>query len=212
MYESRHYYRYLAPVAAVLVLACLLFPTCSSAQRKVLDALRAKLDSQPGTNLDADNQVIVGFLKTLPEVARAEIADNAPVVWATLTDSTVVVVVTEPPPPRMPPSMPGANPGLPLGTPGRLWGKSAQFLTPRTFLSGEQPVRAAGVVVFPELPKSNQVRLISAFGAHPAISTMLNTVRGWFVNQGYQLAAFGAATVGDLKHVSGDGVFSTRTA
>jgi hypothetical protein len=82
-----------------LILASLLLPTCSWAtQRHVLDAIKAKLDSLPGENLDADNQAILRFLKTLPEIASAEIADNAPVVWATLSNGRVVAVVTEPPP------------------------------------------------------------------------------------------------------------------
>jgi len=205
--------RTIALLAAAFALECASLPRCYSATHKqVLDAITAKLNSFPDGGTKADSAEILKFLRAIPELTGAQISSDSSAIWASFTADgrSVAIDLSQPAPappatsalPATPPAYFRWSPrhGQPAITPG---GR----LVDTAFELRQQAPQFPQALATQEIPNSSQVRILTVFLEYPGTTVLYQKLLTWLTNEGYQLpTVYGAATVGDLKNVGGDGV------
>ena len=154
-------------------------PSLTPEQRlTALDAVKAKFEAlKNGANPGAVNQEMLNFILSRPEFAAAGISTDS-CVWAKYTDGVGLIVVNNREPDLLSNPSPAPGPEVAQSVP-----------------ASPQPEN---------LPQSPKARLYFALG--PLFSNPLPDISNWLTAENY-VPINEAATVENLRHVGGDGVF-----
>ncbi len=158
-----------------------------SARMIVLDSLLSKINQLPGLDRDADNQAILQYVRTWPEIQASGIRPSG--VWARFRDGRNWIYVD---------NFFGNDTSWPRPEP--IIQKNP---VPRTYSGGGE-----------NLPQNNGATIVNGFGSafdYTSVGLLsftdaVNDIRSWATNAGYSLTSV-VPTVDGLKQVSGDGLF-----
>jgi hypothetical protein len=204
----------LAAAAATFLASVLWMPLSALAATKqeVFDTIHTKRASLPRVDRDSDNQELLKFLKTIPEIADAGIAESSSTVWAKFTDGEIVLFlhnleIQGQPPPAAARVVPGSEAGAII--------HARQIVAPRllnTVYTVPGPSFAVGVpdsANYFELPSNNQVRLLMHIDLRKRGigQSLFHMLVGSLLAQQYRPIETPGPTVEQLTTVGGDGVF-----
>ncbi|MGH8656305.1 MAG: PKD domain-containing protein [Gammaproteobacteria bacterium] len=172
-----------------------------------LDAVKAKFDSLPGLDRNADNEEMLNLLRSRPEFVDAGIDVASSSVWANFADGDPIVIFNNRTLPDQPVIALQPRSTEPLtNTAASAGAESAQ---PFDASPPRDALRAASL---PELPFSSAVRFLNTFGSlGSAAGDAIVELRRILTRQNYVPVAEEAVTLEALKTVGGDGVFYIST-
>ena len=157
-----------------------------SARSVILDSINAFVNRLPHTNDDSDNLALLAYLRSIPQFEAADTLMDG--VWARFIDGRMFVRANDL-------HFAGGALGLPTGI----------IPKPREVEQVASPTD--------NLPTSSTAWICNALGSlfynEPGggVTATVDQLREWHTLTGYTLSPNGGATVGDLKSVSGVGVF-----
>ncbi|HXN25004.1 MAG TPA: IPT/TIG domain-containing protein [Candidatus Dormibacteraeota bacterium] len=160
-------------------------------------AIKAKWQSLPGVDRDADNAELLAFLRARPEFSDSGIVAGSSTVWAKFNDGRVLILANNfelgPPDPAAPSEIPFRLPSPEAQANSKSPAHSV-FSSPSELL--------APLAVAQELPKTRQARLMHPIRNWP---TAVPNIRQWLIDAGYDVVD-DPGTLTSLRTLADDGI------
>jgi hypothetical protein len=147
-----------------------------------LDAISAAVHGLPRVDPASDRQTVLNFLRSRPEFAAAGMSPSGRNVWGRYLDGRLLLFLNN------------RQPGTIVASTG-IVGSKAMRMSDRLGKSSDL------------LPSSSTARIMNSLGSlFPGAQRSADSIRTWCKKVGYTLTP-GDATIDNLAHVGGDGIF-----